>query len=317
MKKRTLIMLAFTVIASASIILLNACSKSDQSKPEGKADYKYADFVPVDDQVPQLIEGFNQKYSDFKTGYKSGESIPLNEVIWTLEAGVNYEFTEPRDENALLIEVPSQITIPVEFSVDNTPVVSMEDVFEAYSSFISSTEGFLTTGENETKFVLADVELGSLNGNNANINLTLLGGLYYPGSCQIDDNNDYWYFFDGLGRCNDLSPAYTGLDAMHRLDNLMNCAQPYCSTGTPVYYGIVTYEIPGALGGEVDDCENPEWLDYDFDYNVYYMNLYKPSGKSYLNCNSYQDLITSYPEEIYGQVMVIRYGNWYCQGGGE
>ncbi|MCB2221146.1 MAG: hypothetical protein KQI35_12180 [Bacteroidetes bacterium] len=316
MKKKTFALMALAAIA-ATALLINSCSKSDQKIPEVQKDFKYVEFNPDESQVPILVQNFNQKFTNYKDGYKSGENIPLNEAIWTLEAGVNFEFTENRDENTLLIEEPSQMTIPVEFSADNTPVVSMEDVFEAYSSFINTTEGFLTSGENETNFVLADVELSSLNGNNANINLTLLGGLYFPGSCQIDDNNDYWYFFDGLGRCNDLSPAYLGLDAMHRLDNLMNCAQPYCSTGSPVYYGIVTYEIPGALSGVVDACENPEWLEIDLDDNAYSMNFYKPSGKSYLNCNSYQDLITSYPEEIYGQVMVIRYGNWYCQGGGE
>lgn len=101
---------------------------------------------------------------------------------------------------------------------------------------------------------------------------------------------------------------------MHRLDNLVNCAEPYCSTGSPSFYGVDIYEMGGALGGPNTMCVDPDNMQEYFYDNVGYINLYKPENKSFIRCNSYQDVF--WPG-YYGQVMVVYYGNWTCGGGSE
>lgn len=91
MKKRVLSLVAASLIIGVAIVSVISCSKTDQEKVNQKGTITH--FSPSKDMVETTITKFIRRFEDYKAGYKSGgEDIKLGEAIWTLEAGVNYEF---------------------------------------------------------------------------------------------------------------------------------------------------------------------------------------------------------------------------------
>lgn len=314
MKKKTFALLAIVAFVVMGIII-NACSKSEKQVPAEK-NYTYHEFTPEKSEVIPLIKTFTKANDHHNLGYKSGEELPLNESLWDLEAGLNYELCEQKDGINNLIVDSTFFVLPVEFNDEGEPVVSMEDLLDIFANLLIYTENALNAGEENYKFVLADVKFLKINNENAELKMTVLGGLYSPYNCNIS-SGDYWYNFDGLGRCNNLSPTYVGLDAMHRLNNLINCAKPYCSTGTPFYYGIEILENGGALGGYADGCINPQHLLDALNDDLALIQSLQPPNKTFLSCISIQVLITGGPPPYYSEDLYISYGYFECVGGGD
>jgi len=305
-----LLLLAILAVAGSVIALLNACSKNEMKVTEKKS-YQYCEFTPEEGEVLTLIETFNANYENYKLGYKGDEEMSLSEAVWTVEACLNFEFCELRDGfNELYADSTFEV-FQIMYNDEGEAFISLDDVIEGYENFQNFVEITISSGNN-SKFILADVSVASSDENSSTLTMTILGGYYSPYSCNIQ-SGDWWYSFDGLGRCNNLTPTYEGLDAMKRLDIAANCAEPYCSTGSPFYYNIETSEMGGALTGSANNCVNPDLMQTYLTTNLGYISLYKPTGKTFLSCISYKDFLS--PPSTYGQVMVVSYGNWYCQGG--
>lgn len=188
MKKRTLIVLAFVAIASTGIIILNACSKNDNNLTVKKS-YEYKEFTPTQDDVIPLIKTFNVAFENHKLGFKSGEDVSLNEAIWTVEAAVNYEYSEVIDDINLTYSDYTSEIIPITYNEENEPIVCLEDIMQSYTDMTNFVETSLNNGEEGSKFVLVDVELIEVNNNSAELKTTLLGGMYSPYSCEVEDEN--------------------------------------------------------------------------------------------------------------------------------
>ncbi len=211
-------------------------------------------------------------------------------------------------------KVNEQLFLIIDHDEDEAPIVDMEDLLQAFDNITEIVENNFINTEDDIKLIVADVEVVSINENNVELNLILLGGTYSPYSCEVQ-SEDYWYAFDELGRCGAYSGTLEALDAMQRLDIMANCAEPYC-TGTSYTYSVETIEIPGALVTTAEDeCISPYFMDDYLTDNLDNIVNYTPTEKVFIICDSYEDIIPGTPT-YYAQMMVVTYGKTVCIGGG-
>ncbi|OQX76040.1 MAG: hypothetical protein B6D61_09405, partial [Bacteroidetes bacterium 4484_249] len=164
-------------------------------------------------------------------------------------------------------------------------LVPADELMNAYTELLAFTNDQLngSNGQDQDVFMLADVELKNVSGQEATFKMTSEKGHPSVPSCEIEDN-DYWYFANGLGKCGIYSGTGIGQDASTRINYILNCYSRSCN-GTVFYTNITTYTGLGASPAASSNtcCDPPEmnlfvnqaWETIDFN---------QPSGKVYIDC---------------------------------
>jgi hypothetical protein len=314
MKKNSLIPLAFLASICIGILIFNACSKSDQEKVTTTG--KVTHFSPSEDQVVTLITQFNQRYENFKAGYKSGGDINLGEAIWTLEAGVNYEFQSPKEELGDFFSEDTTIVVSVYVGEDNEYYITEEDAMNLFTNMMSLTGNMV--GTEGVELYVADLELLSVENGQAEMQFEALAGGIDPFvDCNVN-NKDYWKAANGAGKCSIYEYQYVGQDAASRINVLLNCVQLNIGYWTDIYNtGYITnyYDNnsnPCFWGmnepGYYYECLYPADINYWKGQAQFVINDLKPTGKEYINCRFTKDLWVGSGQVWFHRFDYIRYG---------
>ena len=326
MKKKALLLLAVVAIAGIFVVVLNACSKTDSQTPN-KEIFVYEEFIPAREDVIPLIKTFNTAYKNHKLGYKSGEDMPLNEAIWTLEAGVNYEFRWPKD--SLIISMYDTAFFTANTSVNEIGqlIMSSDDLFEVYSELLYFNENALNeTGQN-FKLYFADVEINSYSENEIELIVTSGFGYPKPRVCFVN-SEDYWYAANELGNC-DIGEPLSGIndaaDRINQLINNRNCSSLTCPGGGEVssfhsitnislIYDPITYQYY-FWNGFSTDCLEPNNIAYWQGIAETLIEDHRPPGKTFMDV-IYSDAIIQNTNFWLHLADQVRYGIPNCEGSG-
>ena len=311
MKKNILIPLALLAVIGIGVIIINACSKSDQEKVTSPG--KITHFSPSEDQVVPLITQFNQRYENHKAGYKSGGDINLGEAEWTIEAAVNYEFRDIKDDAKEVVSDSLLLSAEVSVDENNEYIISESNALVLYDDMLDFTSGKVNEGN---QLLVADVNINDVNNGIATIEITtiILSGL--PDPCSIN-STDWWYPVMDLGKCN----GYSGTgDASDKIRGIVNCSQVYADYWTDVeifeliYNGYYPCEENYCFWeGASSECLSPTNLQYWKNQAEGVVSTLKPAGKSRIR--AYFDW------DLWGELYVhyfkyISYGIPHTSGGG-
>ena len=283
---------------------------------------RFTEFNPPQAEVLPRIRQFNESYTAFKQGLKAGEDLPLNEALWTLEAGVNYVFRNNKDSistvNYDTVYVNAKIS-----NIENNYFIPFDEVMAAYESLLASAETSLQEQPGSMHF-LSDVKLQDLNSEEATMMMVTGIGIGLPRQCEVKDD-DYWYAANSSGQCGPYADQNEGLDASDRLHELINarhCVELGCE-GT-VYYTSVTdttlYAGQGPNGfifwsGDAMDCLDPDDMEYWWSVAETNIETYCPNDKVFIDVVYEWDFL--YAGSIYfHKAAPVRYGIINCSGSG-
>jgi hypothetical protein len=322
MKKNILIPLALLAVIGIGVIIINACSKSDQENVTTQG--KITHFSPSEDRVVSLITKFNQQYENFKTGYKSGgEDMKLGEAIWTLEAVVNYEFQSPKEDLGDFFSNDTTIIISVYVGEDNEYYIAEEDAMNLFTNMMALT-GNIASPENVELYV-ADLELKSVENGQAEMQFEALAGGIDPFvDCNVN-STDYWKAANNAGKCSIYEYQYVGQDAASRINVLLNCVQLnvgywtdidntgnileyYDNSSDPCFWGM---EDPGYYYV----CLYPADISYWRGQAQFVIDDLKPTGKDYIDCRFIDNLWVGSGQVWFHMFENIRYGISHSGGG--
>jgi hypothetical protein len=316
MKKNILVPLALLAVIGIGVIIINACSKSDQEKVTSPG--KITHFSPSEDQVVPLITQFKQRYENHKAGYKSGGDINLGEAEWTIEAAVNYEFRGIKDDAKEVVSDSLLLTAEVFVGENNEYVISESNALVLYDDMLNFTESKVNEGN---QFLVADVNINEVNNGFATIEITtiILGGL--PDPCSIN-STDYWYPVMNLGKCDIYSGQGIGFDASDKIRTILNCSQTYATYWTDVELFELIYNgfYPCAEGdcfweGGPTYCLSPSNIQYWINQAQSVVTTLKPAGKARIK--AYFDYDVWVQNEYFVHYFkYISYGIPHTGGGG-
>jgi len=220
MKRKTFTLLAIVDVAGMGLILINSCSKSENNLQKEKS-FKFVDFSPKGD-VEALIKSFNDLYEEYKLGYKAGEVIPLNEALWNLEAGINYEFRSDKESLSDIENDTILIEVAVSTNGNGDLIVNSDDLMNSYEELLNFTN--VQIDGNDKALLVSDVEYISSDGQTATLKMTTLAGSSGNNQCQIN-TDDYWRPTLQLGKCYPYEGQGIGIDADDRIRTILNCVQ--------------------------------------------------------------------------------------------
>ena len=292
-------MLAVSFVIGIAIVTVVSCSKTDQEKVNHQGVITH--FSPSKDMVVPTITKFIQRFENYKAGYKTGgEDIKLGEAIWTLEAGVNFEFQSPKEELADFVTDSTTFNVDVYIGENNEYYITEENAVNLYDEMLSFT-GEQVAPEDIDLFV-TDLQVTSVENGQAEMKVTAVKGPVSPIPCTVQ-SDDYWYAAGDAGMCDTYQGQNIGKDAAWRINHILNCISldvgywtDISNTGIVVSYYDENYD-PCFWGmdysGSFDDCLSPTNIQYWIGQADYVIEDLKPANKELVNCRFRDDLLTS------------------------
>ncbi|OQX72324.1 MAG: hypothetical protein B6D61_14055 [Bacteroidetes bacterium 4484_249] len=185
-----------------------------------------------------------------------------------------------------------------------------DELMNAYTELLAFTNDQLNGSNGQDVFMLADVELKNVSGQEATFKMTSEKGHPSMPSCEIEDD-DWWYFADSLGKCDIYSGSGIGQDASTRTNYILNCVSRSCN-GTVFYSNITTYYwVPSTPAANSNTCCDPQYMDFCLDEAWYTIDYYQPSGKVYIDCIYTGDVIQD--DECGHIFKELSYGVYNCK----
>jgi hypothetical protein len=167
------------------------------------------------------------------------------------------------------------------------------------------------TDENQ-KFILSDVVLEAITGDEAEVYVLTTIGTIRPRQCFVQDD-DYWYAVQGQGKCGGYS-GDIGQDASNRINGLLNannCMLWGCN-GRVFFTDIYAENINMVFWeGTIEYCMNPEEIQQLVDEAFTFIDDQKPVGKVFYDLAYTWDLFGSTYVHVI-QENTIRYAILNC-----
>jgi hypothetical protein len=273
--------------------------------------------MPDQGQVIPLITQFNESFQAHKQGLKSGGDLPLNEALWMLEAGVNYEFRSEKDSIVNVEYDTVFINAGLIEDENGNYLVTGDDLMTAYEYFLANTEENLSMGEEQKLLLLADVTINEIDENQVTFGMTTGKGTELPRRCEVKDD-DYWYAADEFGQCGDYVGLNIGLDASNRINELLNskhCIKLECGNGGTLFYtNIDTVEMNTEYwwNEDADVCLEPDDIEYLWSLAETDIEYFRPTNKVFISTIYFDDFLYSTPPMWYHRIETTIYGKPNC-----
>jgi hypothetical protein len=204
--------------------------------------------------------------------------------------------------------------------------VENSQVFGVYQDLLSYSDNSISTMDESTQLLFADVKLVELGNSEAELSLTLGFGQPKPRRCYVQ-SDDYWYAAYDLGPCGNGQPQ-TGInDAADRINQLINnrhCSSPTCPGGGEGFYVNIeekylfwnsqTNNWYFWFGNSAYNCFDPGDIQYWWDHAEDVIEDERPAGKSFVDVNYIWEFALFSSEWIHA-MDPVRYGIFNCSGG--
>lgn len=264
MKKITSVAIVALLVAVA--LVLTFCSKQDSGESKQILNQDAA-MSPDDIVIMNKIVAFRDKimYLKENPGYKSGETMSVEEAVWNLETLFNVSYGFPDKQYAKT----NTDTAIVQLSLDGNGEVLFDDIVLKYDEIISMvTQFYYSCGFGDKGFLLLDLKQGETVNGQMEINLRAVTGEKDEGWEPFGEDDDWLYGYT-LGRC-DYSQDTT--DAAEEIQKAVNSNKPLVSP-PPGYMFVYVLDDVVVLDHDAltnyPAPENPPPVNY-MDYLIFY-----------------------------------------------
>lgn len=270
--------LLFTVmVLCATVIAIYSCQKEQDNL---SVDSAQVALSPEDAAIINKIEAFKEKLST-----KSSETMNPSELLWNIEATMNYTYGVAENElvdletNKFIIEVP----------LNENGEVSIEDVTEAYNEVLEGVrEHYHGIEVDQKNLLMVDLEEyeeeGLKSTSTVMYEVTSTVNVQSVGIQLNFGENDYWNYGNGGGYCDGpLQGQSPDSDAAQEIQKKIHQRKA-------VPAGRYWYENPmpiSVVATDYDNFNDPISGDNYREYLMYASNIYQPNG---LTCLSPDDM---------------------------
>ena len=188
----------------------------------------------------------------------------------------------------------------------------------AYANLLNFTDVQLTMGGENKTLLVADVSIKNVTPQSATMKMTTSSATPSNPSCDIE-NDDYWCFSDGLGKCGAYSGQNNGEDATTRINYILNACHDYgCENGVSMIVNVETvlnkhcYQNTCLYTGECYNCLYPFEMQDDLDRAYIIIDGYTPANKEFVSCYFHWDIITGSGCPRGHNFDYIKYGKVLC-----
>ncbi len=245
------VLVAF-LISSAAIF--NACSK--QETEIQTHDLEAVQMTQADINFQNQIVSFKGKLDFMREhpGYKSGEVMSVDSAVWYAEALFNAEYSYADERYSQTVADTTTITV----GLDAGGSVSMDDLTMLYNELYEIVRDYyLNCGFSDKGFLLLDLEVLAVSGNEALITVRSVTGEKAPGSFNWDyfGEDDDWIYGGYEGKC---GGGFYGFDAAEKIEIAIMENRP-CYLTPPgfqwVFSDYYTQQVYGfEYKNEFDEC---------------------------------------------------------------
>ncbi|MGN0032572.1 MAG: hypothetical protein ACI358_02150 [Candidatus Limimorpha sp.] len=280
-KCSALCVLFISLIAVGSI----SCKKRivEPLKTKTAPTNEYIEYTDLAKSVVGKIKKFKNQLSDIDFVTRETSYMPLDSVIWNVEALFNVSYTFPESKCTETVKQKLVFTV----NVNDEDEVLMREVYDLYEDVKTSVrEVYANDGiVNDKSLFAVVVDEGMRHGSSVDIVVNVISGKVDTSTSSVLFENpfgpgDCWYFGEYGGSCLDPSILY---DAAEILEDSINYHYAECRVPYSGYRGInVNLVEYGLIGSEYLDSNNepylffwkeedvpPYFLDYE-DLNYYY-----------------------------------------------
>lgn len=234
MKTFKLSILSLAVFVLAAIIY--SCSKQDQTEPAGSAteiSQSAADIL-----IENKIRAFKSKMETQRENpsYKSGESMSVDSAVWYIKAAFNYTYARAgvnfnhisSDSATISVSAPNG-----EIAENELPGI-YQQILDSVSAIYNAAQG------NDKNLLMVNVVPSDASAITTDLTVYAATGVILPTYIYGQFNEtDYWYWGNGLGKCDAYQGQYIGQDAASVLEYRIN--HPLVSYPPGTYFIPDTY----------------------------------------------------------------------------
>jgi len=245
--------LAALLISSAAIF--NACSKQESIEQTNSPEA--VQMTAADIQFQNDLAKFRDKvkYIQEHPGYKSGEVMEVDSVVWYIESMFNAVYAYPDQDYSRTVTDTTSLVI--ELNADG--MISFNELSLAYTDLYDIIRTFyLNCGIADKGFVLLDLSISEISTDEATISVRAVTGENANGSSGFSffGEDDDWLYGNLMGDCDYMN---AGTDAAEKIQNAIMETKPYIIT--PPGYTWVFSEIDTVhLYGYEYQNSNDEYL---------------------------------------------------------
>jgi hypothetical protein len=317
---------AVVLLIGIGAVIFNACSKSESTLPI-KQNQEFSEYIPESDEVETLIKTFNASFADYKAGMKSMEDMPLNEALWYIEAGVNYEYRGEKEDLEDFNFDEFIVIVDMIEGNDGELLVEGNDLMDAYEELLGYAAEIMNT-KDDVVLQVADVSIKTTNEQVTQFEMIIITASTSKGGINPINSTDYWYAFFDAGKCDSYS-GYVGYDAAWRISSIVynSFPQQACSSGTLYFTSIDNYDTwdtelfffhESNTGNNY--CMNPTEVEDDYDLAKGHADakaiIAAEESKKFITCLFDGDQIGTGPTTYFHRYYYLKFGIPNCSGSG-
>lgn len=323
MKIKTQIAAVMLLIGIGAVIF-NACSKSESTLPI-KQNQEFSEYIPESDEVETLIKSFNASFAEYKAGMKSMEDMPLNEALWYIEAGVNYEYRGEKEDLEDFNFDEFIVTVDMIEGNDGELLVDGNDLMDAYEELLGYA-AIVMENKDDVVLQVADVNIKTTNEQVTQFEMIIVTASTSKGGISPINSTDYWYAFFDAGKCDSYS-GYVGYDAAWRISSIVynSFPQQACSSGTLYFTSVDDFEtntieqfFSHTTNTGSNYCMTPTEVEDDYDLAIGYANakatIVAEEGKKFITCNFDDEYTGVYQISYFHKYYYLQFGIPNCSG---
>lgn len=232
MKRKRLKGLALVVLlAVGTAVYLAACKKEIVTPINNIGSDYYPGYTDKARNIAGKIMKFKRQLIDKEKVSRSGLSMPVDSVIWNVEALFNAEYAFPERKYLETVKQDLEFFVYVDEN-DEAPFGVVADLYDEITA--SVRQAYANDGiSNEKSLMAVVVDKGEIIGNRVNLNVRVVSGKMETGNMVKDPvpgpfgPRDCWYYGEYGGTCDD--PSVFG-DAAEIIEDSIN----YYYRGTSV-----------------------------------------------------------------------------------
>ncbi|OQX76701.1 MAG: hypothetical protein B6D61_08405 [Bacteroidetes bacterium 4484_249] len=253
----------------AGAVLMHSCSKQEITDKPVTGNGEVA-MSGGDINFQNKLVRFRDKVGYIKEhpGFKSGEVMSVDSVVWYLEATINYTYGHPDRKCNEIYNYADSVYLNNSSSGEAT----LDDIVLVHDLIISKIgDYYYNINEEQKDFILTDISKSETQNGQTKLSFTASVGSGWDNYLYPFDETDFWYYGQGMGKCGPYGGNF-GEDAATKIFYLLPYYQPIFDPG-PGY--MVVYSDVETIDSHILFDENPEffrnpgdpepvdnWLDY-------------------------------------------------------
>lgn len=214
------------IISMVLIVMLFATQSCTKEDVEMKSDNMFKEFLSIgSDTTEATITLFLEQLEN----PSSGPSMCVDEVIWNIEAALNYKYgdIERVDYSNSIIG-----SFNLQYSVNDNGLLKFDqikDLFDDFKQELSTVNDAISS--DDKWLVLVDIDFDD----DSNLKMSYCFGVDETVLTTVFDfgSTDYWHYGSGLGKCSSYAGQGGSSDAANQIDLMIRAYRQWNASAPP------------------------------------------------------------------------------------